>query len=172
MSYQGGFPQAPQPPEGWAAPPQRGARPASVENAVRLMFVTALFSLIGIIVTLATKDDLRKRIRADNPGSDQARLDDLVNSAIAIAIVIAVVLLALYVALAFQVRKGKNWARIVTWVFAGLGVLGALFAMAGTATPISRVLSIVQGLIDVAIIVLLAKADSNQYFKPQAYPGY
>jgi hypothetical protein len=95
-----------------------------------------------------------------------------VNSAIAIAIVIAVVLLALYVALAFQVRKGKNWARIVTWVFAGLGVLGALFAMAGTATPISRVLSIVQGLIDVAIIVLLAKADSNQYFKPQAYRGY
>ncbi|HEX3336866.1 MAG TPA: hypothetical protein VHS54_10430 [Jatrophihabitans sp.] len=166
MSYdQGGFPQAPQPPEGWA-PPQRGERPASVENAVRLMFVTALFSLIGVIVTLATKDDLRKRLLAANPGSDQAHLDNLVNGAITIAIVVSVVLLALYVALAFQVRKGKNWARIVTWVFAGLGVLGALLSFAGTATTLSRLLSIIQGVIDVAIIVLLAKTESNRYFKP------
>jgi hypothetical protein len=162
----GSMPPAPQSPEGWGAPPQRGPRPSTVENAVRLMLLTALLSLIGIIVVFATKSDLRKRIEAQNPDADAQRLDSLLNTAIAIGLVIAIVILVLYVALAMQVRKGKNWARIVTWVFAALGVISALSSLASTATPISRVLSVVQGLIDVAIIVLLAQGASNRYFKP------
>lgn len=166
--YGEGLPQAPPPPQGWGQP-QRGERPPSVENAVRLMFVIAALSLIGIIVTLTTKDDLRTRILAKNSGADQARLDSLVNTAIAIGIVIAIVILVLYLALAFQVRKGKNWARIVTWVFAGLGVLSGLLSLASNATSLSRVLNVAEALVDVAIIILLAQSASGRYFKPRCF---
>ena len=149
--------------------PQRGERPPSVENAVRLMFTIAAISIISTIVTLVTRSDLKKRIEKANPDVSSSRLDSLLNDAIAIGVVIGLVFLVLYVWLAFQVRAGKNWARIVTWVFAGLGVLGALGSLASTETPISRVLSLISGIIDVVIIVLLAQGASNRYFKPRPY---
>jgi hypothetical protein len=69
------------------------------------------------------------------------------------------------VLLAMQVRKGKNWARIVTWVFAGLGVLGSLGSIVQVAPPLSHVVSIVTGLLDLAVIILLAQRSSNEYFR-------
>ena len=164
-----GFPQAPPPPEGWQQPAmQRGAPPSTVVNAFRLMLLTAALSAVGIIVVLATRDDLRNRIRRTVPDEDPARLDSMLNTAVTITVVVAVVFLVLYVLLAFRVRAGRNWARIVTWVLAALGVLGLVSAILSTATPVSRVLSVVQGLADIAIIVLLAQRPSNDYFR--GYP--
>lgn len=159
----GGLPQAPQPPQGWNQPMQadRGPRPSSVENAVRLMLVNAAIGLIGVIVLFATKDSLRKQILKNTPTAT----DSTVNAAITVGAVIGIVFLVLYILLAMQVRKGKNWARIVTWVFAGLGVLSALTSLAGNSTTSSRVLSLIQGLIDLAIIILLAQRPSNDFFR-------
>lgn len=161
-----GYPAAPPPPPGWQQPaPQRGAPPSSVLNAFRLMLVTAALSVIGIVTTFATKDDLRHRLRQANVNADTARLDTLVNTAITISLVVAVVFLVLYVLLAFKVRAGRNWARIVTWVLAGLGALNLLSALSTTATPLSRILGVISGIIDIVIIVLLAQRPSNDYFR-------
>ena len=149
--------------------PQRGERPSSVENAVRLMFGVAALSLISTIVAFATKSDLKKRIEQANPDVSSSRLDSLLNTAFTIGLLIGVVFLVLYILLAFQVRAGKNWARIVTWVFAGLGVLGTLSVLSGTETPLSRVFSLISGVLDIVIIVLLAQGSSGRYFKPRPY---
>jgi hypothetical protein len=71
----------------------------------------------------------------------------------------------LYILLALQVGKGKNWARIVTWVLASLGVLSGLAALAQPEPALSRILSIIGLLVDIAIIVLLAQRPSNEYFR-------
>jgi hypothetical protein len=169
MTENYGYPAAPPPPQGWQQPaPQRGAPPSTVMNAFRLMLVTAALSVIGIIATFATKDDLRQRLRRANLDADTTRLDNLVNTAIAISLVVAIVFVVLYVLLAFKVRAGRNWARIVTWVLAGLGVLSLLGALSTTATPLSRTLSVISGLIDIVIIVLLAQRPSNDYFRGSA----
>jgi hypothetical protein len=71
----------------------------------------------------------------------------------------------LYVFLARQIGKGKNWARIVMWVFAGLSVLDTLASFAQAQPVGTRILGIVQGIINAVIIVLLALAPSNEYFR-------
>lgn len=72
----------------------------------------------------------------------------------------------LYVVLALQVRQAKNWARITTWVIAGLGVLSALGSLAQPEPAISRLVALISGILDIAIIVLLAQRPSNRYFRP------
>jgi hypothetical protein len=143
----------------------QGSPPSSVTSAVTLMYVRAAIALVGVILVLTTKNTLRKDILKHNPTADRARLDTLVNSAITLSIVFALIFLVLYVLLAMQVRKGKNWARIVTWVFAGLGVIGSLGSLFQVAAPLSHVVSVVTGILDLAVIVLLAQQPSNDYFR-------
>ncbi len=142
-----------------------GVAPPPVANAVRLMFIRAALGLLGLIILLATKSALRTAILKRNPGIDSAKVDTLVNSALTVGNFVGLVFIVLYVLLALQVQKGKNWARIVTWVLAGLGVLGALASLAQPQPVLSRILSIVTGIIDAVIIVLLTRRPSNEFFR-------
>ncbi len=164
----GGYaPMSPEP-FGGPGPVARGPAPAPVENAVRAMFARAALGVLGLIVLLATKSTLKEQIRKNNLDVSAARLDTLTNSAITIGTVIGLIFIVLYVLLALQVRKGKSWARIVTWVLAGLGVLGAFASLAQAQPALSRVLAILAGLLDIAIIVLLAQRPSNEFFRRSA----
>jgi hypothetical protein len=158
-------PYNPMPGEPTRGPITKGAAPAPVTNAVRLMFVQAALGILGFIVLLATKDTLRKEIFKKNSGYSTQKLDDVVNAAVTIGIVIGIIFTVLYVLLALQVGKGKNWARIVTWVLASLGVLSGLASLAQPEPAPSRILSIIGLLVDVAIIVFLAQRPSNEYFR-------
>jgi xanthosine utilization system XapX-like protein len=51
-------------------------------------------------------------------------------------------------------------------VLAGLGILFGLIGLGSPAPGLSRILSILDLLIDVAIVVLLAQPVSSRYFKP------
>lgn len=161
--YGGGY--APMPGEPPRGPAVRGQAPPPVANAVRLMFVRAGLGVISLIVLLATKDTLKSEILKKNSTYDTTKLDDVVNAAITIGIVIGLIFILLYVLLALQVRKGKNWARIVTWVLAGLGVLSALASLAQPQPAFSRIVGLITAVIDLAIIVFLAQRPSGQYFK-------
>lgn len=155
----------PPPPAGYQQP--KGPAPANVVLAVRLMLLGAAISALSLIVVFTAKDQFRDAIRKSNIDATTSHIDDLANTAIAIAAVVAAVILVLYVLLALQVRKGKNWARIVTWVFAGLGVLSALSALAQDQPTLDKVIGLVQGVLDVAIIVLLAQSRGQAYFRKQ-----
>ena len=159
---------APMPSEPGRAPATAGAAPSSVRNAVTLMYVRAALGVVGIVILLATKDTLKKDLLKKNPTADAAKLDSLFNTAIAAGIVGAVVFLVLYVLLAMQVAKGKQWARIVTLVLAALGVLSMLVSFASTMPALSHVISVVSGLLDLAILVLLLTGGSGAYFRRAA----
>jgi hypothetical protein len=161
----GSMPSEPAP---YNAPPAPTQTPPGVVLAVRLMFVRAALSLISVIAVIALKGTLKDDIRKKNPEWDADKLNTALNVAIAFAVVFAVVFVVLYLLLAMQVGKGKNWARIVTWVIAGIGVAGLLSSLAQTAPPLSHILSIVSGLIDIAIIVLLIRANGTGFFRKRA----
>ena len=163
MSYQ----PMPPAPQGGPPPTARDPRnaPSTVQNAVRLMFVLAALGLIGLIIVFANKDALRNAIRDANPGYDTTQLDNAVNAGVTIGAVIGIVLIVLYVLLALQVRKGKNWARIVTWVLAGLGVLGGLTNLAQPQAALTKVIAGIELVLYIVLIVLLALSPSNEYFR-------
>jgi hypothetical protein len=63
------------------------------------------------------------------------------------------------------VGKGTNWARIVTWVFGGNAIVGAPLSFVQYVPVASHVVSIATGVVDLAIVVLLALRPSNDYFR-------
>lgn len=160
----GGYPSMPGEPA--HQPARQGPPPPSVANAVKLMFLRAGLGLLGLLVTLATRGSLRDQLSRANPSSDMAQLDSLVNAAITIGLISGVVFIALYVLLALQVRRAKSWARIVTLVLAGLTILGTLASLTQPTPGLSRALGLVVLLVDVAIVVLLVRRPSAEYFRP------
>ncbi len=145
-----------------------GPPPSSVVNASWLMYASATLVLVTLIVTVSAKGAIRRAISDANPTWDDQKLDSAVNAAIAVGAVIDIVILALLVLLAFKLRRGRNWARIVTWIIAGLGVLFAVSSLAQPGTSGSRLLTLISGLIDVAIIVLLMQRSSSEFFRRRA----
>ena len=156
------------PPAEYGQPVVVGPAPSSVVTAVRLMFAGAALSLVGFIVAISTKSTIRANIAKKNPDFDAQKLNTAVNATIAIIVVFGAIIIVLFVLLALQVRKGKNWARIVTWVICGLGILSALGSLGQNVAAASRAVSLVSGVLDVAIVVLLLQKPSNAFFKPRA----
>jgi hypothetical protein len=155
------------PPAQYGQPVPVGPAPSSVMYAVRLMFVAAAFGALSLIVALSTKSTLRANIAKKNPDFDSAKLNTAVNVAIGAGVVFGIVFVVLFVLLALQVRKGKNWARVVTWVITGLGIVSALASLGQTVAAASRVVGLISALLDIAIVVLLLQKPSNAFFKPR-----
>lgn len=149
-------------------PVSRGPAPAPVVTAARLMYASAALGILAIIVTLATKATLKKQILDRSPKLSGSQVDTALNVAIAFSIIIGLVVAVLYVVLAMQMVKGKSWARIVTLVLAGLGVLFGLLSLVQPAPVASRILSVIGLLLDIAIIVFLTRPASSAYFRGQA----
>ena len=142
-----------------------GTPPAPVQNAVMVMFVRAGLGVLSLIVLFLTKDTLREQIQLTDPSLSPETVDTATTAAVTFGGVLGIVFIGLYVLLALQVRKGKGWARIVTFVLAGLGVVSVLASLLQTAPALTRGFSLVALALDVAIIVLLAQRRSNDYFR-------
>ena len=144
------------------------APPATVVTAVRLMYAQIALAIVSLALSLTMKDELRDAIVRNNRSLSASRVDRAVNAGLAIGVVVALLFIVLYLLLTFQVRKGKSWARIVTLVLAGLGVLGVLGNLFQPEPTITRVVSLIQGVILISLIVALSR--SSAYFsRPAGY---
>lgn len=109
-------------PPGAAGPPPR-QRPATVTAASYLLYLIAALQLLNIVAALATIGTTMDVYNDAYEGTPQEGL-----GTIAGAIGIGVAALGLlifgggFVALGILNAKGKNAARIVTWVIAGIGI--------------------------------------------------
>ena len=142
-----------------------GPPPAPVLNAVRAIFVSVALSLIGVVVTLTSQDSIRATLEKSSPTYSQATIDTAMTFTIVVAVGFGILFNVLWVLLALQLRKGKNWARIVTFVFLGLGLLFGLIGLAQPAAAITRGLGLISLVLEVVIIVLLAQRPAAEYFK-------
>jgi hypothetical protein len=135
--------------------------PATLLNAIRLMLLRSAVSVIAAVVALVQWEDFKRRYLSENPDASASEA----SAQLTIATTLNLLILVFYVFLAFRIRKGVSWARIVTFVIAGLGILGALVSLGQPDPPLSRALGIIVALIDVAVVVLLASGESNRFFR-------
>jgi hypothetical protein len=106
------------------APPDSMPRPAVVSAASALLFLAAGLELVSAVLSVLTVGPTTRvyeDLFADVPNSDTAVTLGTVS--VYVAIVFAVLLAVAYLILGIFTRRGKNPARIVTWVVAGLVVL-------------------------------------------------
>ena len=161
--------------EGFGTPPGGHANltaPQEVIRATWLMIASVVLGVLGAILTFTSGEAIKDSIRQGNPSLTAAEVDSAYSLAVGTAVVFGLIFAVLYLLLAWQVRKGKNWARIVTWVLAGLSLLGGLLGLFGNGTGLEKVLDVVQLLIAAGIIFFLTRKPANEYFKAMKGPRY
>jgi hypothetical protein len=164
------FPDGSQPPAqyGQSAP----SVPQSVDNAVRVMYMGAAASLIGIVIDLATVGPLRdKLVTVNNHGAKLTSAQVTVSEHVAIGalIVAGVIGIAVWIWMAQSNQAGKSWARIVATVLFGVDTLSLIADVNGASalsgTVATRIYGIVIWLIGLAAIILLWQRTSSDYFR-------
>ncbi|HSU47311.1 MAG TPA: hypothetical protein VLJ40_10390 [Arthrobacter sp.] len=136
--------------------------PQLVNISFWLLIAAAVIFVIGMLTGLTQLDDPAFRQTFDQQmkasGASGVTYDDIKSVIAGTLVVFAIIGAALYLLVAFFIRKGKNWARILGTVFAALSVLG-LFGVPSFGT-IGTVLGI-------AAIVLLYLPAAAPYFRKQ-----
>jgi len=154
-AYSGGYgePAAP------AGPP-----PETVKRATWAMYAAVALSLISLVVTLADSAGYKDVLRRANQGRADFNVDDVYTAAVVSSIVLTVLISALYIVLALNLLKGRNWARIATYVVVGIFTLLGLLGLGADAPAIRQVLGVLVLLANIATLVLLSLRPSSQFF--------
>jgi len=139
--------------------------PATVHWASVAMIARTVLGLIAALVTLADMDRiLDEAARRTGVSFDR----DTARAGVVIGVVISIIIAVLFILLALQVRRGKNWARIVAIVFASLSILSGLFSFGARYGAVLNLFNVLSLLLAIATLVLLVLKPSNEYFAAQA----
>ena len=131
------------PPSGYMVPEQPGgspARPGTVSTATFLLYLMGLIGLVsaGLAIyqaTFMTKEKLLTILKDGGYPADQAEAAASVTPVVIYITAGVTLLVAIaYLILGAFVGKGKQWARITSWVVVGLfGICCGLAGVAGAA---------------------------------------
>lgn len=162
------YPAGPQPFPGFTdGPPPRPPVPQTVLNAVKLMYVGAGLSLLGLILGLVTTSGIRSAYRKALPNASAATITRDVHAAEVFAVVIGLIGVGLWLWMAWKNRAGANWARILSTVFFGLDTVVILLSIGQHTSALDKILPLLTWLVGLAIVVLLWRKESSAYFRPQ-----
>jgi hypothetical protein len=168
------FPGGAEPPEPalTTAPP---TAPPSITRAVRVMYVGAAASVIGIIVDLTTYSSLQNALAKRKGKNGQlmthAQVVDLAHVEVVAFVVGGLIAAGLWIWMARGSRAGKSWARTVSTVLFAISTISAFVSIGGgalAAVDATRIYGFVVWIIGLAAIVLLWQRASSDYFKGAA----
>ncbi|SKC06239.1 hypothetical protein SAMN05660473_03904 [Arthrobacter sp. 49Tsu3.1M3] len=133
--------------------------------AAGALWVISMLVSLGTLDTPAVRDMFEQQMTASGTSVD---FESIKGVLIGTIVVFAAISAGLYALVAFNVRKGKNWARIMGTVFAALSVFNII--------PLS--LATLAALVGIAAIVLLYLPAAAPYFQkrqsfanPYGQPG-
>jgi hypothetical protein len=143
----------------------RPAIPASILNAVRVMYAGAVFSVLHIIIDLTDQSATKTAIRKKNPHLSLHSVNNIIHAAVIAEVAAGVLGAVLFIWIARSCRSGKNWARITGTVFWFIAILGTVYDLVTAEATLSEIANIVAVLIGLAAVVLLWMRSSSAYFK-------
>jgi hypothetical protein len=166
----------PSPPGPWASDnlpqhPMSGYAPVEIEqppairNAVRLMYVGALLSLIGVLLTPLQTDAIRDAVEDSDASLTAGEVDTVVAFSIGMAVVSGLVGVGLWLWMAIKNGQGRSWARVVATVLGGVNIVLTLLSVAGgQATGLTIAVSLLGVALAAVIIVLLYRPESSRFY--------
>lgn len=146
----------------------QGTGPAAVPQLVNIsfwlligsaaLFVITMLMGIGMLDDPIIRDAFEDAMRSSGATGAEFNFEDFRSALAGTLVVMAILGAGLYLLVAFFIRKGKNWARILGTVFAALSVT-SLFQMPNLGT--------LGTLAGIAAIVLLYLPSTAPYFRKQ-----
>jgi hypothetical protein len=152
-----------------AGPP---AQPRSIQNAVKLMYLGAGLSAVGLIVSLLSIGSLKSALEKANRTATKPLTATQLHSAEVVGIVTVVFLsvigIALWLWMARANGAGKSWARIVAAVLFGLSTLSTISAVARPNAIGTTIFGLLGWLVGLGATIFLWRRDSSQFFAGQS----
>ena len=185
----------------YAQPPAPRTRPTAVTVSSYLLYVTAAVSLITAVLSLSQLGTITRVYQDAYAGTSGEGAEAVIVATSVIGVVFNVLFAVGLVILAVFNNRGRQGARITTWVIGGISLCCSGFGLAGTAltnsmnfdtgngpsasqveqrladalpswyTATTVILSVVSLLAILGAIILLALPASNAYFRP-AQPAW
>ena len=164
--------------------PLRPPVPASVRNAIRLMYLGAAVSLTKVIVDLATYRTTRNAMltaleagitKSGGVLPTASEFDSGFAATLALVSVLGLIGVGLWIFVARGSRNGKDWARTTASVLFGLDTLALLvgppdMGIRGPEATVSRIFVGIVWLIGLGAVVFLWWTDSSAFFKARHSP--
>jgi hypothetical protein len=149
-------------------------RPVTVRAAIGAFVGSIVLSVVGQVVQALNWERIFDSHLAASLGDvSEEEADfvaDLMDSFGVFALVLGLVFTAVFALFVWFAWKGHNWARIVLWVLAGLGVAFGLVGVAGgSPLPVLTALSAFELLFDIVAIVLLALKPSSEWYRYRSW---
>lgn len=153
----------------------RPPQPASLRNAVRLMWAGAGLALLGTIISLAFSSKIKTTvtnaaIKANATARSQnktvltaAQIHTLANATVAIFIFLGIVGVLLWLWMGWANNRGRGWARIVATVLFVLYTIS--FVLSVSRASISIIFIALEWLCGVGAIVLLWQRPTTEYIR-------
>jgi hypothetical protein len=156
-----------QPYPGGAQMPEtkRPPAPASVRNAVKVMYVGAVASPVYAIIFIATLSATRSAIEKHFPQLTASQVNGQANTFMAVWIVGGLIGAGLWIFIARACKRGRSWARITGTVLFGIDTLQVL---GGLTVPLAvpvKVFALVVWLLGLAAVTFLWRGTSSAFFK-------
>jgi hypothetical protein len=140
-----------------------GPVPKLVNIAFWLLVASGVLWVLSLLLSLGTLDSPEmRRMFEDQMAASGTPIDfnDLKPVLVGTLLVMAAIGAGLYALVAFNIRKGKNWARILGTVFAAISIIGILPLGVGTLSALAGI----------AAIVLLYLPTTSPYFQKKQQP--
>src|SRR6266498_3414928 len=145
---------------------QRPPAPASVLNAVKVMYVGAVASLVYAIVFIATLSATKSAIEKHSPQLTTSEVNGMQHALMTSAIVGGLIGAGLWIFIAQACKSGKSWARITGTVFFGVNTVeGGLSNLVVPEAALVKIFWFVIWLIGLAAVVFLWRGTSSAFFK-------
>lgn len=142
------------------------AKPQTILQAVKLMYVGAGLTVLGVIASLLQTDSIRESIEDSDSSLTSSEVDSAVAFTLGFVVVTALIGIGLWLWMASANGSGKSWARVVATILGGLNILSTLLSVvSGGSTPLSLVISLVNLALSGYILWLLWRPDSTQYYE-------
>lgn len=144
--------------------PQRPDPPPPLLMAVRLMYVGAGLSAIGIVLALVTIGSLKTAILKRHPLYTTSQVHSLQTATVVSVIVGGLIAIGLWILMARANGGGKRWARIVASVLFAINTLDLLASAVQVHAAASLAFGGLVWLAGLGATILLWRRESSQYF--------
>lgn len=175
----------PPPPGPWpehrppgGALPTRPEPPATIRQAVAVMWLGAALALLGGVLGFFMQDEIReevdRQLARQGAGSSGLDPDTFVAIGLVAGVIGALVGATLWIVHAVATRKGQQWARITGTVLFAISALFFLVSLVQPAPAPSRGMGVVQQLVGLAAVVLIWQRPSTAFVEgtERARRGY
>jgi hypothetical protein len=163
-----GYAPAPSAPTGHGAPPPM-ERPMTVRAGLGAFIGSMVLSAVAQVVTLLnyqTIIDWTFARAGIQQGADPQTARAAAQLGARFGIVVGFISIVIYGLFLWFAWRGRNWARIVLWVFAGLGIVSGFASLAvGSPLPFLTAVAGFQALLLLAAVILLALKPSNEWYR-------